>query len=829
MYTTDHTTATRHIMRWSLSVFILCGQWALAQPAHDACASQSTIAQGTEKRNDGNTIDGDGCPSDRTIPIICGDGYVHPTLEECDDGNTIDGDGCESDCTWPCVCGDGILNDTPSCNEWCDDGNTIDGDGCNNDCWSGETYLNDDCIMAYPVVDGTTVYDLTYATDDGPELRVCDPHFSGSNFIYNDVWYAYIAPCDGTLVVQTCDPDTAIDTKLAVYDTCTCPDSDEHIVACDDDTCDLESFVYTPAVQYACYLIQVGTYAQTSTAGEGLLTVACLPTMCGNGYMEPGEECDDGNTIDDDGCSDCTVACVCGDGIINDLPTCGESCEDGNTMSGDGCDSQCVRELLPGATCDHPIEVSFGPPAYYIDVNSTSGMWNDYDNTCMGYYDGGEDIIYELFIPVGLTAMFTLDADDNYAGIALHDTCPLDPSTCIAKDTTTHNPKEISFVHLSPGYYYLMVDSWPPPDFVNYTLEIEAWVDSFACCVDDVCHDMFYSADCAAIGGTAYIGETCSGSFACPPAHDECDGAIEIVDGSNAFDTTGATSTPIVTMCDAHLQEEVWYTYTYDEQTCGTPAEITFHTCANSSGDTVLEVFSGDDCDTMVSVGCSDDDCPQGGYRSLITVDASVGDVYYVAVSAYNGGAFSGDLSVDCVHYDPLCVGVDCSDLDGPCCEGVCNPADGLCYGNPINEGASCGVSMVCQDCVCTEVLPDVCTSDLDCVFLYNSCCGWDNCVEGTGICDTPIPNMFGDVCGSDFHLPPNGAVNLTDVLCTLNAFGLNNLINCPNADIAVVNASSCPGGNQVVNLTDILRILDAFGAPSAPTATFFCECPTNP
>ena len=88
---------------------------------------------------------------------------------------------------------------------------------------------------------------------------------------------------------------------------------------------------------------------------------------------------------------------------------------------------------------------------------------------------------------------------------------------------------------------------------------------------------------------------------------------------------------------------------------------------------------------------------------------------------------------------------------------------------------------------------------------------------------------MFADICGADYALPPNGAVNLTDVLCALNAFGAENLINCPNADVAVVSQSACPGGNQIVNLTDILKVLDAFGAPTAPSATFFCDCPQNP
>ena len=30
--------------------------------------------------------------------------------------------------------------------------------------------------------------------------------------------------------------------------------------------------------------------------------------MCGDGYLDPGEECDDGNLVDDDGCSsECEV------------------------------------------------------------------------------------------------------------------------------------------------------------------------------------------------------------------------------------------------------------------------------------------------------------------------------------------------------------------------------------------------------------------------------------------------------------------------------------------------------------------------------------------
>jgi cysteine-rich repeat protein len=84
---------------------------------------------------------------------------------------------------------------------------------------------------------------------------------------------------------------------------------------------------------------------------------------CGNGRLDPAEECDDGNTLSGDGCAaNCTVECdwspcpyppyaliaVCGDGRVSP----GESCDDGNTTAGDGCSDICAVE--PGFRCARP-------------------------------------------------------------------------------------------------------------------------------------------------------------------------------------------------------------------------------------------------------------------------------------------------------------------------------------------------------------------------------------------------------------------------------------------------------------------------------------------
>jgi cysteine-rich repeat protein len=58
---------------------------------------------------------------------------------------------------------------------------------------------------------------------------------------------------------------------------------------------------------------------------------------CGNGVLEPGERCDDGNTLDGDGCDRNCRPTGCSNGIV----TAGEACDDGNATNGDGCDRNC--------------------------------------------------------------------------------------------------------------------------------------------------------------------------------------------------------------------------------------------------------------------------------------------------------------------------------------------------------------------------------------------------------------------------------------------------------------------------------------------------------
>ncbi|MEZ4364700.1 MAG: DUF4215 domain-containing protein [Kofleriaceae bacterium] len=81
-----------------------------------------------------------------------------------------------------------------------------------------------------------------------------------------------------------------------------------------------------------CTLAGVGAGA----CREGL----CVVTGCGDGTVDPGEECDDGNDVDDDACTNACRLPSCGDGVMQP----GEECDDGAANADDrACSTQCRR------------------------------------------------------------------------------------------------------------------------------------------------------------------------------------------------------------------------------------------------------------------------------------------------------------------------------------------------------------------------------------------------------------------------------------------------------------------------------------------------------
>lgn len=223
----------------------------------------------------------------------CGDDVLNSN-EACDDGNRLDGDGCSSRCLID-LCGNGDLDGA----EECDDGNLVPADGCSIRC------LIDRC--------GNRVLDTAVEQcEDGNRL-------------------------DGDGCSATCDseaPETCGDGEIA-FD----PETFAQLEQCDDgdrrgddgcsSTCTFE-FCGDGVTQKA-----LGEQCDDADPFRPAACQFCRIPECGDGFISQGEQCDDGNGNDGDGCS---VQCrqeFCGDGIRQ--PNLGEQCDDGNFNAGDGC------------------------------------------------------------------------------------------------------------------------------------------------------------------------------------------------------------------------------------------------------------------------------------------------------------------------------------------------------------------------------------------------------------------------------------------------------------------------------------------------------------
>ncbi|MCX5743066.1 MAG: hypothetical protein NT062_11300, partial [Proteobacteria bacterium] len=112
---------------------------------------------------------------------------------------------------------------------------------------------------------------------------------------------------------------------------------------------------------FASCMLQEGATGSCYTTDVGLV---CQPNGCGNSIQDPGEVCDDGNSITGDTCSySCSSDESCGNGLVDpivlvgDVPMLNEVCDDANLLGRDGCTSGCQLE----APRWQALEVGVGP------------------------------------------------------------------------------------------------------------------------------------------------------------------------------------------------------------------------------------------------------------------------------------------------------------------------------------------------------------------------------------------------------------------------------------------------------------------------------------
>lgn len=99
------------------------------------------------------------------------------------------------------------------------------------------------------------------------------------------------------------------------------------------------------------------------TLALGILPQAAFANpFCGDGIIQAGEGCDDGNHLDGDGCEHNCRLPHCGNGELDR----GEECDDGNRTKRDGCQNTCllpycgdgIKDVEQGEQCDHGVKNS---------------------------------------------------------------------------------------------------------------------------------------------------------------------------------------------------------------------------------------------------------------------------------------------------------------------------------------------------------------------------------------------------------------------------------------------------------------------------------------
>jgi cysteine-rich repeat protein len=140
--------------------------------------------------------------------------------------------------------------------------------------------------------------------------------------------------------------------------------------------------------------------------------------MCGDGVVDEGEACDDGNNINGDGCSaSCTIEAYCSDGVLD----IGESCDDGNNIDGDGCSSECGIEpfcgdgnLGPGEQCDDGNNDNGDGCSALCETEADGG-----DGCTPGYWKQGHHFdAWNLYDP---EMLFSDVFEDAFPGLTLLD------------------------------------------------------------------------------------------------------------------------------------------------------------------------------------------------------------------------------------------------------------------------------------------------------------------------------------------------------------------------------------------------------------------------
>ena len=375
--------------------------------------------------------------------------------------------------------------------------------------------------------------------------------------------------------------------------------------------------------------------------------------LCGNLVVDAGEQCDDGNRINDAVCdANCTFP-GCGNGIVDP----GEACDDGNTMSCDGCNATCTR--VDNVCGDNTTEC--GEACDDGNTDSCDGCKGDcsrHDDVC------GDNII---------ECAEECDGDTQNAGLHCSQTCKLEAPPHCGDTVVQANEGE----QCDP----------PTPDVCSHLCQ-------FVICGDNIVED----GEACDNGNT----DSCDGCSAdckqidnvCGDGHKDCG---ELCDDGNLVDGDGCDSNCTPTGCGNGIVTA--------GEACDDGNTTSCDGCAGNCargddvcGDGIVEC--SEDCEPPSGPGC-DDQCHQ---TMACTVAADCGGICTAGCVA---GVCSTAARLDCNDNNPCTTDT--------CATGACQHTTAA-NGTPCDDGNACTTES-CQSGQCAANTAtcddgDFCTDD---------------------------------------------------------------------------------------------------------------------
>ncbi|MCP4582046.1 MAG: hypothetical protein GY839_10535 [candidate division Zixibacteria bacterium] len=409
-----------------------------------------------------------------------------------------------------------------------------------------------------------------------------------------------------------------------------------------------------------------------------------------------------------------------------------------------------------GDHCMDPIDITIPADLPYSDLSQyTCGRANYVDATCLDYYDGGEDIFYQLDVTTEIWLDVTLDPyTTTYTGIVIDDNCPADLADCIATSTNSGaGPHGFVELYLEAGTYYIMIDTWPTPDCIptfDLTITGTTTPPTGACCYGDPitpsCIDGVSEPDCYdTYSGYSWIaGALCTDDPApCPALQEGENCAYPKVIASLPY-TDSDNTCNFADDCDVLYGDNA--DVIYEMVVTETTDWVTVSVCG-AAWDTKIAIYQTDCCTGEGTEWAYNDDfC---GLQSQIDTVFTPG-TYYIVVDGYGTACGEYDLYVGtpptgrCCYddiFDPLCL----SDLT----EAECTDT----YSGSWTIGLNC-IDDPCEVCV-VECPPEgIAEGETD--------CGTDYDDTYNGGCNSTIP-VFQSISSGDIICGTSGTFLFDD------------------------------------------------------------------